>query len=178
MRLVNRLLAFILAAALIAGSVVVIAEVIGFAVHSSPLLVHWSTWYHWAGRTRWDTLVIRVWSVILIVAGALILALQLKPPRAARLPLRSGHDATDAAVTRRGLAGMLRAAATSVDGVSKATVTIRRRRVRITAATAARGRSAASALTDPVAQALRARLDDLNMHHPPRLTVRVVPRGR
>jgi hypothetical protein len=178
MRLVNRLLAFILAAALIAGSVVVIAEVIGFAVHRSPLLVHWSTWYHWAGRTRWDTLVIRVWSVILIVAGALILALQLKPPRVARLPLRSGHDATDAAVTRRGLAAMLRAAATSVDGVSKATVTIRRRRVRITAATAARGRSAASALTDPVAQALRARLDDLNMHHPPRLTVRVVPRGR
>jgi Family of unknown function (DUF6286) len=178
MRLVNRPLAFILAAALIAGSVVVIAEVIGFAVHRSPLLVHWSTWYHWAGKTRWDALVVRIWSVILIVVGALILALQLKPRRAIRLPLRSGHDATDAAVTRRGLAGMLRAAATSVDGVSKATVKVRRRRVRITAATAARGRPAASALTEPVTHALRARLDNLNMHHPPRLTVRVIPRGR
>ena len=121
---------------------------------------------------------VRVWSIILIVVGALILALQLKPSRVIRLPLRSSHDATDAAVTRRGLAAMLRAAATSVDGISKATVTIRRRRVRITAATAARDRAAASALTDPVTQALRTRLDNLNMHRPPRLTVRVVPGGR
>ena len=178
MRLVNRPLAFILAAALIAGSVVVIAEVIGFAVHRSPLLVHWSTWYHWAGRTRWDAFVVRVWSVILIVAGALILALELKPRRATRLPLRSGHDATDPAVTRRGLAGMLRSAAIGVDGVSKATVKVRRRSVRVTAVTAARGRAAASTLTRPVTEALRTRLDNLNMHHPPRLTVRVVPGGR
>ena len=45
MRVANRPLAFILAAALLAGSVVVIAEVIGFAAHHSPLLVHWTTWY-------------------------------------------------------------------------------------------------------------------------------------
>ena len=69
MRVLNRPLAFILAAALIAGCVVVIAEVIGFAVHHSPLLVHWTTWYHWAAETRWDALVIRVWSAILIVIG-------------------------------------------------------------------------------------------------------------
>ena len=50
MRVLNRPLAFILAAALIAGSVIVIAEVIGFAVHNSPLLVHWTTWYQWAGQ--------------------------------------------------------------------------------------------------------------------------------
>ena len=56
MRLLNRPLAFILAAALIALSVVVIAEVIGFAAHRSPLLVHWTTWYHWARMTHWDAL--------------------------------------------------------------------------------------------------------------------------
>ena len=43
MRLVNRPLAFIVAAALITASVVIIAEVIGFAAHRSPLLVHWTT---------------------------------------------------------------------------------------------------------------------------------------
>jgi len=178
MRLVNRPLALILAAAVIAVCVVVIAEVIGFAVHRSPLLVHWTTWYHWAGRTPWNALVVRVWSAILIVAGALILAVELKPRRTVRLPLRSGHDATDAAVTRRGLAGMLRAAATGVDGVSKVKVKVRPRRVRITAVAAARGRAAASPLTEPVTQALRDRLDALNMRRPPRLTVRVVPGGR
>jgi hypothetical protein len=84
MRLVNRPLAFILAAALIAVCIVIIAEVIGFAAHRSPLLVHWSTWYHWGLKTRWDVLAVRVWSAILIVVGALILALELKPRRVTR----------------------------------------------------------------------------------------------
>ena len=121
---------------------------------------------------------VRVWSAILIVIGALILAVELKPPRATRLPLRSGDDATDAAVTRRGVAGMLRSAATGVDGISSAAVKVRRRRARITAASAARGRTAATALTEPVTQAARSRLDALDLRHPPLLTVRVVTRGR
>ena len=116
MRVLNRPLAFILAAALIAGCVILIAEVIGFAVHKSPLLVHWTTWYQWAAKTRWDAGVIRVWSAVLIVIGLLILAVQLKPPRVTRLPLRSGDDDTDAAVTRRGLARTLRAAAPESTG--------------------------------------------------------------
>jgi hypothetical protein len=178
MRLVNRPLAFILAAALIAASVVVIAEVIAFALHHSPLLVHWTTWYQWARKTRWDAFVVRVWSAILILVGVLLLALELKPRRVTRLPLRTGDDATDAAVTRRGLAGMMRAAATGVDGISSATVKVRRRRASITATSAARGRAVAGALTEPVTQALRSRVDDLNLRHPPRLKVHVVPRSR
>jgi hypothetical protein len=178
MRVLNRPLAFILAAALIAACVIVIGEVIGFAVHHSPLLVHWTTWYHWARRTRWDAEVVRVWSATLIVIGALILAVELKPPRATRLPLRSGDDATDAAVTRRGVAGMLRSAATGVEGISSAAVKVRRRRARITAISAARGRAAATALTEPVTQAARSRLDSLDMRNPPRVTVHVVPRSR
>jgi uncharacterized protein DUF6286 len=178
MRLVNRPLAFILAAALTAVCVVVIAEVIGFAAHHTPLLVHWSTWYRWAGKTRWDAFVVRIWSGILIAFGLLLVALELKPRRATRLPLRSADDATDAAVTRRGLAGMLRMAATGVDGISSATVKVRRGRARITAASAARGRPAAAALTEPVTQALRNRLDGLGLRHPPRLKVTVVPRSR
>jgi hypothetical protein len=178
MRLVNRPLAFILAAALIAASIVVVAEVIGFAAHRSPLLVHWTTWYHWARQTRWDAFVVRVWSGILIAVGLLTLALQLKPPRVTRLPLRSSDDATDAAVTRRGLAGILHTAATGVDGISSATVKIRRRRASITASSAARGRPAATALTEPVTQAVRGRLDSLNLHHPPHLKVHIIPRGR
>jgi hypothetical protein len=178
MRLANRPLAFILAAGLTAVCVVVIAEVIGFAVHHSPLLVHWSTWYHWARKTHWDAFVVRVWSGILIAAGLLLVMLELKPRRATRLPLRSADEATDAAVTRHGLAGMLRAAATGVDGISSASVKVRRGRASITAASAARGRPAATALTEPVTQALRTRLDGLGLRRPPRLKVHVVPRSR
>lgn len=178
MRVLNRPLAFILAAVLIAVCVVAIVEVIGFFVHGSPLLVHWTTWYHWARATRWDALVVRVWSAILIAVGVLILAAELKPRRATRLPLHPLHDATDAAVTRRGLSGMLRTAATGVDGVSSATVKVRRRRARVTATSGARGRAAAGAHTEPVTQAARTRLDQLGLRYPPRLKVNVLPRGR
>jgi Family of unknown function (DUF6286) len=178
MRLVNRPLAVILAAALAVAAIIVIIEVIAVAVNHSPLLLHWTTWYRWAGKTRWDQLVIQVWSAILIVIGAVILALELKPRRVTRLPLRSGDDATDAAVTRRGLAGTLQAAATGVDGVSAASAVVRRRRARVTATAAARGRPATEALRQPVTQALQDRLDGLDLRHPPRLKVRVYSRSR
>src|ERR1700728_4025499 len=128
MRVVNRPLAFILGAALGGAAVIVIIEVIAVASHHNPVVVPWTTWYRWANRTRWDQLVIQVWSAILIAIGAVILAIELKPPRVTRLSLRSRHDATDAAVTRRGLAKALRAAATGIDGISAAAVIGGRRR--------------------------------------------------
>ncbi len=178
MRLLNRPLAFILAAALVVASIIVMIEVTAFHLNSGPLLLHWTTWYHWAAKTHWDALVVRVWSAILIVIGALILVLELKPRRVTRLPLRSAHDATDAAVTRGGLAGTLRAAATGVDGISSAAVTVRRRRARVTATSAARGRPAAGALKQPVTQVLNGRLDNLDLRQRPRLKVRVNTRSR
>jgi hypothetical protein len=178
MRVANRPLAFILAAALLACSVVIIAEVIGFAVHHSPLLVHWTTWQDWARSTRWDAFVVRVWATVLMVVGLVLVVLEFKPRRVARLPLLAVGQATDATVTRRGLARMLRNEATGVDGITGATVRVRRRRARVTAASGARGRAAAGALTGPVTQALGARLDGLGLRHALRLTVRVVPRSR
>ena len=111
MRLVNRPLAFILAAAVTVACVIVIIEVIAFHIKSGPLVLHWTTWYHWASRTRWNQLVVQVWSAILIVIGLLILALELKPRRITRLRLHSRDDAIDAGVTRAGLARSLRSAA-------------------------------------------------------------------
>lgn len=178
MRLLNRPLAFVLAAALAVASIAVIVEVVAFHVNAGPLVLHWTTWDRWAQRTRWDALVVQVWSAVLIVAGGLILALELKPRRVTRLPLRSANDATDAAVTRGGLAGTLRAAATGVDGIASAAVVVRRRRARVTAVSAARGRPAAAALRQPVTEALDGRLDHLDLRHRPRLTVRVNSRSR
>jgi hypothetical protein len=178
MRVANRPLAFILAAALLACSVIIIVEVIGFAVDRSPLLVPWTTWYAWASGTRWDATVVRVWAAVLIVIGLVLVGLEVKRRRATRLPLGAADQATDAAVTRRGLARMLRAEATRVDGITGATARVSRRRARVKAASGARGKAAASALTEPVTQALGTRLDDLDMRHAPQLTVRVVPGRR
>jgi uncharacterized protein DUF6286 len=178
MRLLNRPLAFILAAALAVASIIVIIEVVAFHLNASPLVLHWTTWERWARKTHWDALVVQVWSAVLIVVGALILALELKPRRVTRLPLRSTDDATDAAVTRAGLAGTLRAAATGVDGISSVAVIVRRGRARVIATSAARGRPAADALKQPVTQALSGRLENLGLRHRPRLKVRVNSRSR
>lgn len=177
MRVLNRPLAFILAAALAVAGTVLIIEVIGVAAHHGPLVVPWTTWYRWAGRTRWDQLVIQLWSGILIAIGALILVLELKPARVTRLSLQSRHDATSAAVTRRGLAKSLRSAAAEIDGISTAAVSVGRRRARVTATSAARGPAAAEALRQPVTQTLQERLDALGLRHPPALSVRVTPRS-
>jgi hypothetical protein len=174
-RVANRPLALILALALLAGSVVVIAEVIGSAVNNSPLLVPWPTWYHWASTTRWDAMVVQVWAAVLMAVGLVLLVLEVKPRRKTRLPLGSADQATEATVTRRGLARMLRAEAARVDGITGATARVRRHRARVTASSSARGQAAAAALTEPVTRALRARIDDLDMRHAPRLSVRVVP---
>jgi hypothetical protein len=177
-RLINRPLGLVLAAALLAASVILIVEVIAFAAHTGPVLVHWTAWYQWAARTHWDRAVIRVWSAILVAAGLLILALELKPARVTRLRFRSDDQATSAAMTRRGLAGALRAAALDIDGISRAAVTVRRRRARVTATSAARSRPAASALKQPVTESARQCLAGLDLRHPPRLSVRVIPRSR
>ena len=178
MRVANRPLAFILAAGLLAVCVVVIAEVIGSAAGHSPLLVPWATWSRWAGKTHWDQFVVRVWAAVLIIIGLILLVLELRVPRVTRLPLQASGQATDASVTRRGLARMLRAEAVKVDGVSTATARVARHRARVTAVSGARGQAAASALAGPVTQALQGRLDNLGLRHPPRLTVRVIARSR
>jgi hypothetical protein len=57
-------------------------------------------------------------------------------------------------------------------------VKVRPRRASVTATSVARGRPAAEALTEPVTDALRSRLDSLHLRKAPRLKVHVVPRGR
>lgn len=175
MRLINRPLALILAIALVGASVITAIEVIAYAVHAHPVVINWPAWYHWARRTQWDTLVIRIWAGVLIIIGVLLLGLELKPRRITRLAVRAGETATDAALTRHGVGGALRAAATNIDGITDATVTVRRRSARVVAKSAARGRSVAHRLRDPVREELRARLDALSLVRPPRLRVHVVP---
>ena len=77
MRLLNRPLAFLLAAALGVAGVFVIANVVAAATHGSPIVFDWPSWVAWAHRTRWNAGIVKVWSVIIGVVGLLLLVVEL-----------------------------------------------------------------------------------------------------
>lgn len=178
MRLVNRLLALIVSLALIAGAVVVVVDVIAVLTGHRPTAVDWLAAYRWAGHATWDSRQVRLICLLLALVGLVLLGVELKPRRPARLTTHSDNPATDAAYTRRGVTQTVRAAVTDVDGVDDAAVTVRRRRVRVRAKAVAREPAPAAALRDSVAQAARSRLDDLQLRRPPKLAVRVSARAR
>jgi len=139
MRIVNRLLAALLALALIVGAVLLIIEVIATTLGHQQALVHWHQSYAWAHRTPWQQGSVRVAAATLLVLGFLLLIAELKRPRVSRLPVaaQDAGDQDDVAFTRRGVAAALRAAVTDVDGIMAATVRVKRRSVSVQAQAAA-----------------------------------------
>lgn len=178
MRIANRLVGFVLAAALLAGSVLAIVEIVAYALHADPVVARWPDWTRWASRTAWKATVIRVWAGLIAVLGLLLLIVELKPRRASRVPLNSATPATDAALTRKDLADSVKAAALDVDGIRAVTATVKRGRVRVAAAAATHDGIAAGTLKSTVLTATQARLDSLGLARPPRLSVRVASRSR
>lgn len=177
MRLLNRPLAFLLAAALLLASIVLVVEVVAYAVNARPAFVHWNHWTTWADKTRWKAGVVRFWAVVLMVIGLLLLALQLKPRRVSRIPVGSEDDNVDAAITRRGLMSVVHNAALGVDGVRRAAVSAKPRKVSVSATAAARDKDVSGALVEPVTSAAQAALDTLALAKSPKLAVHVVPRS-
>lgn len=178
MRIVNRPLGFLLGVAIIAAAVLLIIEVIGHALNGGYVLINWPAWQRWAERTQWNDAVIKVWSIVLIVVGLLLLFVELKPSRVSRLAVRSDDPATDAAITRPGLIGALQSAASDVDGVGKAEVKVTSRQARVRVTSTARESAVAQQLSEPVTNAVQDRLDGLGLASPPRLAVRVTSRSR
>lgn len=177
MRIINRPLAFLLAAALAFAAVMVVVEVVALAVGAAPVLFTWTKWSTQGHKTLWSSGTVLTVSIVLITIGALLLLLELKPARSKRVALDSADGATDAAMTRKGLAGAARGAAENVDGISKAAAVTQGRKVTVTARAAASDKSAANALQQPVTDAVTAKLDSLGLTRAPRVRVRVSPKG-
>jgi Family of unknown function (DUF6286) len=175
-RLVNRLLAALLALAIVVVGVLVVIEVIADRLNDRPAIVHWQHAYEWAHRTEWQSGSVRVTFIVAAVLGLILLLLELKPRRPSRMRIDS--DQTDAAYTRRGVAASVHAAVTDVDGISRAAVRVRRHRIRVAATTAGVAPYTADALREPATQAAQARLEELQLKPVPSLAVRVTTRSR
>ena len=132
MRLVNRLLATLLAGALAVFSAIVAVEIIlGYYFDRDPWLLPWDDWYRRSQELTWSDRSVVITFVLIGIAGILLLALQLwrRPPLS--LPLEDTTPDVHTEINRRSLEQALTRAALSVDGVSGAHVRSRRRRVTV-----------------------------------------------
>ncbi|EHR61436.1 alkaline shock response membrane anchor protein AmaP [Saccharomonospora cyanea] len=178
MRLLNRLLATLLCLALIAGSVLVIAEVIAALLDRGPAVWDWRATQRWADDTVWQDVVVRIVCVALLVVGLVLLVAEVKRPRLRRLPVDHGAEAdsgvrpVDTAYTRRGVAAAVRSAVAEVDGIRAARVKVKRRAVKVSATTGSHNKAMVRQLDRTVTEAARESLRRLQLRSAPSVSAR------
>ena len=181
MRIVNRLLAFVVAIALLGTCVIIIVEVVAARSNSGPVIIHWHEILHW-GHNTWKATSVEVASAVTAVAGLILLVPQLFRRKPTRLPILtpespdSGSTQTDAALTRKGVAVSVRNAVEAVEGITGSRVKVRRRHIRVRAVSSVGTSDSARQLGPTVADAAHERLDSLRLRSPLRVRVDVSSR--
>ena len=170
MTVVNRVLATLLALALLLGGLLTVVEVVLAALGRPPWLVPHPDWTSWLTDQDLGSTIVRAALIGAVVLGLVLLVLALRRGRPGALPLPARVESVRTTASRRGIERTLRAAATRPDGVRDARVKARRRTVRVKAATALRD---PGDLQSQVTQAVTQRLDELGLSGTlrPRVTV-------
>ena len=171
MRIVNRLLAFIVAVALAAAAVIVIVEVIAARAGAAPVIVGWHSILRWGRHNTWNADSVEVACVVSAVIGLLLLVLQLRRRRPTRVAVTSSSS-TDAALTRKGISVTIRGAVTDVEGISASSAKVGHRRIKVNATSAGHDDTARE-LKPTVRAAAQNKLDELQLASNRRLKVSV-----
>ncbi len=122
MRAVNRVLSAVVALALLAGALLLVAEVVVAAVGGDPWIVPYDRWYDEASRTSWDSVAVRLVAAVLVLVGLALLVAELAPRPPRWLPLADRPASPPAAIERRSVEGSVQRAVTGLDGVARARV--------------------------------------------------------
>lgn len=170
MTVVSRVLATLLALALLLGGLLAVAEIVLAALGRPPWLVPHPGWTTSLTDQDLGSGLVRAVLIGAVVLGLVLLVLALRRGRPGALPLPSRVDSVRTTASRRGIERTLHAAATRPDGVRDAQVKARRRTVRVRAATALRE---PGDLQTRVTEAVTERLDELGLAGSlrPRVTV-------
>ena len=163
MHILLRVLAVLLAAALLALGVVVTVEIALAALGRPPWVLPHPQATAALRDNTWASGLARAVGAALCALGLLLLLPALRPGPPTALPLTPLTDGVETQVSRRGLQQTLRDAAGRVDGVRRARAKVNRRTVKI---------RASSSLRDPgdlpqqIEQRVHAALDELSLRRP------------
>lgn len=175
LHLVNRLLAGLVALALVALAVVTGVEVVRWALGSEPWVVPWRDWGATLADLRADDTGLLVVSAGALVVGLLLLAFELWRRRPDDLDTQPLLEGVPTVATRSGVASAATSAARGVSGVIGASAGVRRQRLRVEVRTRLRGES--GPLSEQVRAAVVQSLSDLEVVRRPRITVAVKEAG-
>lgn len=173
-RIADRVVAGVVALALLVGGVLVAVEIaLQAGGREEPWVLPWDTWYREGLETPWSDPTVRAVCIGLLVAAALLLALQFARRSPSALPVTPRTDAVHVDLDRRGLERWLENRLDKVDGVASVQVRAQRRKVRVRADAVSRDAAPIERRLDEVAAREIAELD---LVRPPSVDVRVRPR--
>jgi uncharacterized protein DUF6286 len=171
-RIANRVLAAVVALALLVGGLLVAVEIVVAGFDRRPWVLPHDHWYRSARTRAWDSSPPRWIFIGLVVAGLALLLLELARRRPAALPLTPAAIPAD--VNRRSLEKALVREANRVDGVAGAKARVAPEKADVVATT---NRSQQGDLPARVQTALDRRLGTLGLARPPAARVKVNARG-
>jgi hypothetical protein len=123
-----------------------------------------------AHTTPWNSLAVASIACLVMLIGIILLLSAILPGRATVIPLQATETDMDTGASRRSLRSTLRAAATAVDGVTAATLTLRGKTVTAAVRT---HRTTPEGLAEAVRAAISHRLDQISPATRPAVRVRV-----
>lgn len=171
MRVANRVVAAVLALALLVGGLLVAVEIVVAGFDHRPWVLPHDRWYRSARLRSWEAAPPRWIFISLVAAGLVLLFLQLARRRPSALPLSAGVAPAD--LGRRSLERSLSRSATGVDGVSGAKVKVGEGRAEVVATT---NRRQAGDLQPRLADTIERRVQSLGLAQPPVVRVKVTTR--
>lgn len=172
MRVVNRIVAAVLALALLVGGLLTAVEIVVAGFDRKPWVLPHDRWYRSARARSWESAPPRWIFIGLIVAGLVLLFLQVARRRPTALDLTPA--AVPADVNRRSVERALRREASRVDGVAAAKVKVDKDKADVVATTNRRG---TAELQPRVQDALDRRVASLGLARPPAVRVKVQSRS-
>jgi hypothetical protein len=170
----NRVLATLLALALLLGGLLAAVEIVLAELDRPSWLVPHERWSSWlAGQTFQDGIV-RAVLIGMVVVGLLLLLAGLRRGKPGSLRMPGRTDGVRVTASRRGVERSIATSARRTDGVRSARAKAGRRKVTVTASTAMRS---PGELQQPVTTAVTERLDELSLAGVLRPRVKVSQEG-